>query len=61
MNIKLSPRYWFANNEIKFNLLLEEKYPNNYFEKEKERLNYEFLTKMEKELDLYKLRINEIE
>jgi len=51
MNIKLAPKYSFANNEIQFNLLFEEKYPKNCFEKEKERLNYEFPTKTEKELD----------
>lgn len=61
MNIKLTPQYQFVNNETKFNLLLEEKYPNNCSEKEKERLNYKFPIKTKKELDSYKLRLNEIE
>jgi hypothetical protein len=61
MNIKLAAKYWLANKETKFNLLFEKKYTNNCFEKEKERLNYKFPIKTKKELDSYKLRLNEIE
>lgn len=61
MNIKWSPKYWFADKETKFNLLLDEKYPSDCFDKEKEKLDREFPTNSEKELDSYKLRLNELE
>ena len=61
MNIKFSPKYWFADKETKFNLLLDQQYPNNCFEKEKAKLDREFPTNSEKELDSYKLRLNELE
>ena len=61
MNIKFSPKYWFADKLTKFNLLLDQKYPNDCLEKEMAKLDNDFPTNSEKELDSYKLRKNEIE
>lgn len=61
MNIKFFPKYWFANKETRFNLLLDQQYPKDCFEKAKAKLDREFPTKSEKDLDVYKLRLNELE